>query len=224
MVLLISVTVALLLTAALWLVWMHTRERRPHGGRVSATPMVFMPHPGSAPMVRPPQPVHPATHAVHASAPDAVAVAGATGVGVAEMGSESPTIALKRRAPRARKTTGDGNAALGTLRMLPGRLVPEDREVLRDDIRFVALDTAGDQRFTLGRGDGPAREHIQLSAPTVSRRHASLLYHDGVWSITNLSETNPVRVNGAELRGEESVALAEGDLVEMGDLLLRFRS
>lgn len=258
MAILISVTVALVLAAALLLAWLLRRERHerhPNGGRVSAPPMVFMPPAGSAPpTVRPPQVAPyvgaPYAGAPHAGAPHAVAphlgqsedgatrpqliqeravaeaVAVATGAGAPSAAApiEGPTLAInRRRMPRSRPAV-DSAAAMGTLRMLPGRLVPEDRQALRDDIRFIALDTTGDQRFTVGRGEGPLHEHIQIAAPTVSRRHATLLYRDGVWSIANLSETNPVRVNGTELRASDSVPLSEGDLVEMGDLVLRFRS
>lgn len=235
MAILIGVTVVLLIAAALLLAWLLSRERHPHGGRVSAPPMVFMPPEGSAPpIVRPP-------YVPHAAAPEdgltrpqliqergvaveAVTVASAVGAPTAATAPvEGPTLAInRRRIPRSRPAP-DSAAAVGTLRMLPGRLVPEDRQALRDDIRFIALDTTGEQRFTLGRGDGPLHEHIQIAAPTVSRRHASMVYASGVWSIANLSETNPVRVNGNELRGPEDLPLAEGDLVEMGDLVLRFR-
>lgn len=242
MAILISVTVALLLAAALLLAWLLSREHHPHGGRVSAPPMVFLPPEGSAPpIVRPPH----VAQAPHVGAPDdgltrpqliqergsleAVAAVAAAGSAASASSSatvpvESPTLAINRRRIPRNRPQADSAAAMGTLRMLPGRLVPEDRHALRDDIRFIALDTTGEQRFTLGRGDGPPHAHIQIGAPTVSRRHATMLYAGGVWSIANLSETNPVRVNGAELRGADDASLADGDLIEMGDLVLRFRS
>lgn len=236
MVILTSVTVVLLLAAALLLVWLLRRERRPHGGHVSAPPMVFLPREGSPPpIVRPPQVTHAGPAEEGATRPQLIqertitdAVAVASGVvqaaPVTATMNDGPTLAInRRRVPRSRPAA-DSAAALGTLRMLPGRLVPEDRQALRDDIRFIALDTTGEQRFTIGRGEGPPHQHIQIAAPTVSRRHATLLYEEGVWSIGNLSETNPVRVNGTELRENDSVILAEGDMVEMGDLMLRFRS
>lgn len=236
MAILIGVTVALLLTAALLLVWLLRRERRPHGGRISAPPLVFLPPEGSAPpIVRAPYVPQVATPDDGVTRPqliqeravtDVMAMASAVGSPLTASTStgDSHTLALnRRRVPRSRPA-GDNLAALGTLRMLPGRLVPDDRKALHDDIRFIALDTAGEQRFTVGRGEGPLHEHIQIAAPTVSRRHATLLYRDGGWTIGNLSETNPIRVNGVELQGSDSVPLAEGDTVEMGDLVLRFRS
>lgn len=239
MAILIGVTVVLVLAAALLLVWLLRRERHAHVGRLSAPPMVFLPPEGSAPpIVR--APYVPPTAAVDdvATRPQLIqehtvseVAALASVVGSSPTSPTSPTLAgennmlalNRRRVPRSRPAV-DSLAALGTLRMLPGRLVPEDRNSLRDDIRFIALDTRGEQRFTVGRGEGPLHEHIQVASPTVSRRHATLLYQDSTWSIANLSETNPVRVNGVELRESDSISLSEGDRVEMGDLVLRFRS
>ncbi len=236
MAILIGVTVVLVLAAALLLVWLLRRERHSRSRHLSAPPMVFLPPEGSAaPIVRAPYvpPSPPADDSAtrpqliqENSTTEVTTLASVVGSSVAAPASagENNMLALnRRRVPRTRPSA-DNLAALGTLRMLPGRLVPEDRNALRDDIRFIALDTTGEQRFTVGRGEGPLHEHIQLAAPTVSRRHATLLYENGTWSIANLSETNPVRVNGVELREGESVPLAEGDMVEMGDLVLRFRS
>lgn len=237
MVILIGVTVVLVLAAALLLVWLLKRERHAHGGRTSAPPMVFLPPEGSAPpIVRAPYvPPQPAPSDDGATRPQLIqehaitevtALASAVGSQVSSPMStgDNNMLALNRRRVPRNRPVADSLAALGTLRMLPGRLVPEDRNALRDDIRFIALATTGEQRFTVGRGEGPLHEHIQIASPTVSRSHATLQYQDGTWSIANLSETNPVRVNGVELRESESIPLAEGDAVEMGDLVLRFRS
>ncbi|HEY0970818.1 MAG TPA: FHA domain-containing protein [Gemmatimonadales bacterium] len=116
-------------------------------------------------------------------------------------------------------------SATGTLRMLPGRFEvveghPSDRE-----IRFVAEPGIFDQCFTMGRGDGTPGRHVRLHGQTVSRMHAALSFRGGMWTIENLSTTNPLRLNGHELVGEQPVApLADGDIVELGEVVLRFRS
>jgi predicted component of type VI protein secretion system len=49
-------------------------------------------------------------------------------------------------------------------------------------------------------------------------------FAEGAWTISNLSSTNPLRVNGRELAlSEESPALADGDRIEVGEVVLRFR-
>ena len=77
---------------------------------------------------------------------------------------------------------------------------------------------------TIGRGDGPPYRHIKLSARTVSRQHARLKFENGRWTISNLSMTNPTVVNGEELsEGTDCRLLHDGDTIEMGEIVLRFR-
>lgn len=157
---------------------------------------------------------------------------GAAASGVADRATRDvmPPPRSRRQAGALRLAADDEpaptpSAATGTLRMLPGRFEvveghPSDRE-----IRFVAEPGIFDQCFTLGRGDGTPGRHVRLHGQTVSRMHAALNFRGGMWSIENLSTTNPLRVNGHELPGEQAVApLADGDIVEMGEVVLRFRS
>jgi predicted component of type VI protein secretion system len=66
---------------------------------------------------------------------------------------------------------------------------------------------------------------VELRSPTVSRQHAVLRYLQGQWHIENLSRTNPVLINGRSLPagGAARSALADGDRVEMGEVVFRFR-
>lgn len=112
----------------------------------------------------------------------------------------------------------------GTLRMLPGRLEVVAGLPTHADIRFVQTGSAHAQRVTLGRKAGELYEHVQIVSPTVSRLHAAIDFAEGRWSIENLSDTNPLRVNGAELeRGGPPLTLSDGDTVELGEVTLRFR-
>lgn len=109
------------------------------------------------------------------------------------------------------------------VQILPGRLEVVAGEPARDDIRFVGRmgETA---RITLGRAPGSAQRVVTLRSPTVSRRHARMEFVDGQWTITNLSKTNPVVVNEDMLAPDGSVGrvLAEGDRIELGEVVLRF--
>jgi predicted component of type VI protein secretion system len=107
---------------------------------------------------------------------------------------------------------------------LPGWLEIAEGPHKGERIRFPRLDD-GTSDYTLGRGEGPAQTHIQLPVTTVSRQQARMHYAAGRWQLVNLSQTNPTSVNGREL--QEPAAehwLQDGDAVEMGDLLLRFRA
>jgi pSer/pThr/pTyr-binding forkhead associated (FHA) protein len=78
-------------------------------------------------------------------------------------------------------------------------------------------------RVTLGREQGPPHRTVTLRSPTVSRRHARLDFADGVWRIRNLSRTNPVVVNDRTLDDPAAtLALADGDRIELGEVVLQF--
>lgn len=108
---------------------------------------------------------------------------------------------------------------------LPGRLEITGGPHRGEAIRFPCLDGGSSADYTLGRGDGPPRTHIRLPVTTVSRQQARLRYEGGRWKLINLSQTNPTAVNGQVLHTPEGVRwLQDGDTVEMGELVLRFRS
>lgn len=107
---------------------------------------------------------------------------------------------------------------------LPGRLEITGGPHRGEAIRFPRVDGASAD-YTLGRGEGPPRTHIRLPVTTVSRQQARLRYEGGRWKLINLSQTNPTAVNGQVLHTPEGVRwLQDGDTVEMGELVLRFRS
>lgn len=111
----------------------------------------------------------------------------------------------------------------GTLQLLPGRLDVVGGDPGRGGIRFVKIPTE-EPEVTFGRSAGPQYRHIQLKIPTVSRMHARMWFRDGVWSIENLSETNPVVVNGQTmgLGQSSSRVLSDGDRIEMGEVVFRY--
>lgn len=113
----------------------------------------------------------------------------------------------------------------GTLQFLPGRFeVIEGREI-GQEIRFVRQPGSAQTEVTFGRQDGTAYRHVQLHEPTVSRLHAKMTLEDRNWRLTNLSATNPVSVNGKPLDPDHgSVMLRDGDRVEMGEVVFRFRA
>lgn len=111
----------------------------------------------------------------------------------------------------------------GRLQFLPGALEVVDGTDRQREIRFLRSAGAVTE-YTIGRAGGPPTSHVQLPVPTVSRQHARMRFADGAWTIRNLSSTNPLRVNGRELDvAEESPALADGDRIEVGEVVLRFR-
>jgi pSer/pThr/pTyr-binding forkhead associated (FHA) protein len=127
----------------------------------------------------------------------------------------------------------------GTLQFLPGRLEVIAGRDAGQEIRFVRTPGPDGTRVTFGRAEGAPYRHIQLREPTVSRAHARMtlevVSQNGVdasasaarWRLENLSATNPVVVNGTPLGADESercsVVLDDGDRIEMGEVVFRFR-
>lgn len=110
----------------------------------------------------------------------------------------------------------------GTLKLLPGRLEVINGPDEGNEIRFVH--PGGDvPEITFGRSEGPKFAHIQLPAPTVSRRHALLRFETGSWRIANFSETNPVVVNGNAMDAVgETRDLKDGDVLEFGEVSFKY--
>jgi FHA domain-containing protein len=188
------------------------------------------PTPESVATAAPAQPARPAPPESPYAPPRREAATGTTGWAESivepprlrlETTAERPPVApegkpLGRRSPRPID---------GTLQFLPGRFeVLEGREI-GQEIRFVRQPGAAKTEVTFGRQDGIPYQHVQLHEPTVSRLHAKMTLEDQDWRLTNLSATNPVSVNGAPLGADHgSVLLRDGDRVELGEVVFRFRA
>lgn len=111
----------------------------------------------------------------------------------------------------------------GTLQLLPGRLEIESGEGAGHEVRFVRV-PGTEPEVTLGRSSGEPHRHIRLDSPTVSRLHARLRFGMGRWTLKNESATNPTLHNGRALESPDDAAtLRDGDRIELGDVVFRFR-
>ena len=114
--------------------------------------------------------------------------------------------------------------AEGTLPFLPGRLEIGSGFDAGREIRFVNVPGPDGTDVTFGRIEGALYRHVQLRDKTVSREHAVMQWRAGYWYLRNLSQTNPVARNGAVLDTVHAPCLQDGDRIEMGEVLFRFRS
>ncbi len=81
---------------------------------------------------------------------------------------------------------------------------------------LLALDwTGGQGELILGRHDSC---DVVLSDPSVSRRHARLVFRDGNWVLQDLHSTNGTLVNGVRVG---RCTLRPGDRLALGDEQLR---
>jgi hypothetical protein len=110
------------------------------------------------------------------------------------------------------------------LEILPGRLEVLSGETKHREIRFVRIH-GEPAELILGRESSRSPQTVELESQTVSRRHARFAYANGRWAVTNLSRTNPIVVNDERIE-DKSIerSLADGDRVELGEVVLRFWS
>jgi FHA domain-containing protein len=126
-------------------------------------------------------------------------------------------------APSAQELVSSSAPRDGTMLLLPGRLEIVSGNDRMKEVRFVNV--PGTDVVTFGRHEGETYTHVRVDSPTVSRMHATMRYSDRRWLIRNLSATNPVVLNGEPLPdvGNEQ-ELHDGDRVEMGEVIFRFRA
>jgi hypothetical protein len=123
-------------------------------------------------------------------------------------------------------TDGDvvhaGQPPAGVLEVLPGRfLVDEgDRET---EIRIFRTAPGERVETTIGRDPGPPYRHIQLLPPSVSAKHAKLVFDRRSYSLINYARTSPTRVNGEEIEENASRRLVDNDRIEIGDVVMTYR-
>jgi len=223
----------LVLVALGGILWWAQRSPHRSPGESSPPPLVFLPVSAGLPADHaPPRRTPDATPAVSYAPPPPPRVEEEDDVEPLVLSMEEREVAeggtAWRRRDRARVLRAEGaeppSALTGTLRMLPGRLEVVAGLPVRSEIRFVQTGGGPEQQVTLGRQEGRPYEHVQLASQTVSRLHAAMTYSRGRWRVANLSETNPLRVNGAAVAREAPpVELADGDTVELGEVVLRFR-
>jgi hypothetical protein len=209
-------------TGVPWPSWRTGETSR--AANASPRPRSFHPHayqpPGGAtsrPAARPaaeaavvPAPARPAEAAEGTSAPAARAPA-----------DLSPAAA---EAPLGTSSVRFSVPTDATLQFLPGRLEITNGADRGRDLRFVRMPGAAITEITFGRCAGAPYRHVQLEDATVSRKHARLRLQQQRWHLTNWSSTNPVLHNGVELAVDEEVALSDGDRVDMGEVIFRFRA
>jgi hypothetical protein len=111
-----------------------------------------------------------------------------------------------------------------SVEILPGRLEVLAGDPTHREIKFVRA-RGQPAELILGRDPARSPQTVELQSDTVSRRHARFEYSHGRWTVTNLSGTNPVVVNDERILDPSfERPLADGDRVELGEVVLRFRS
>jgi type III secretion system YscD/HrpQ family protein len=69
-------------------------------------------------------------------------------------------------------------------------------------------------------GRDPDESQLLIADPKVSRKHAQISYSEGIYTLLNLSQTNPIFVNDEQLQAP--CALKQGDKIKIGDSVFHF--
>jgi hypothetical protein len=114
-----------------------------------------------------------------------------------------------------------------TMKFVPGRLVIAAGPDQGKEFRIAGRPTPEGNVVTIGRAEVEGERafaHIQLGDTyrTVSRMQAEIIQQDQTILLKNTSETNPTIVNGDHVPTGESVELQDGDMIRMGELMLRY--
>ena|GEM_PF-202552 len=73
---------------------------------------------------------------------------------------------------------------------------------------------------TIGRN---ASNTLQISDEYVSGNHAELIWNDGVWWLIDSGSRNGTLVNNRRLARTARAKLAQGDVIQFGEVTFRFR-
>ncbi len=114
-----------------------------------------------------------------------------------------------------------------TMKFVPGRLVIAAGPDQGKEFRIAGRPTPEGNVVTIGRAEVEGEKafaHIQLGDTyrTVSRMQAEIIQQDDKILLKNTSETNPTMVNGDHLPTGETTELEGGDMIRMGELMLRY--
>jgi len=109
-----------------------------------------------------------------------------------------------------------------TVKIVPGRFEVISGISDLSELRLYADPGRSQSEYTFGRDPGKTHYHFQLKSETVSRKQAKLIVTKNDYSLINYSETNPTIVNGKPLDINDSHLLNPGDVIEMGEIKLKF--
>ncbi len=221
-------------TAAVVLsLWLSRRRRdvqlRAHGKPVLVMPLSSMPDVPRTPIVRDAQPTRrsPITALAVAErlAPDDYSVVSHSSLDDVSTVTTGQAIRSGEIAEMIQgRSLRFHRAVDASHNLVPGRLEVAEGPDAGLELRFIRVEESEEPVVTFGRSEGPPFRHVQLLEPTVSRTHARMSHDFEGWTLTNLSRTNPVSINGSPLLDESPHRLYDGDRVEMGTLMFRYRA
>ncbi len=114
-----------------------------------------------------------------------------------------------------------------TMKFIPGKLVVAAGPDQGKEFRIAGHPTPEGNVVTMGRAEVKGERafaHIQLGDTyrTVSRMQAEIVQKDQDIYLKNKSTTNPTMVNGDPVEAEDMIELEDGDMIRMGEMMMRY--
>lgn len=112
-----------------------------------------------------------------------------------------------------------------TLKFIPGQFIILTGQDRGKAFRVSGFPTPEGHLITVGRDPvegARAYAHIQMDVPTVSRKHAELVFKDKVLYLKNLSDTNPIQLNSEEIPVGEFVVLDLDSELRIGEIRMKY--
>jgi hypothetical protein len=153
-----------------------------------------------------------------------------------EMGGDGDGDGAEQRIKSSSSSSGSGGGGPATLKFkappktmkfIPGKLVVAAGPDQGKEFRIAGHPTPEGNVVTMGRAEVEGERafaHIQLGDTyrTVSRMQAEIVQKDQDIYLKNKSTTNPTMVNGDPVEAENMVELDDGDMIRMGEMMMRY--
>jgi len=151
-----------------------------------------------------------------------------------EMGGDGDEAEQRIKSSSSSSGSGSGGPATlkfkappKTMKFIPGKLVVAAGPDQGKEFRIAGHPTPEGNVVTMGRAEVEGERafaHIQLGDTyrTVSRMQAEIVQKDQDIYLKNKSTTNPTMVNGDPVEAEAMVELDDGDMIRMGEMMLRY--
>ncbi|WP_179862208.1 FHA domain-containing protein [Longibacter salinarum] len=151
-----------------------------------------------------------------------------------EMGDDEGDAEQRIKSSSSSSGSGSGGPATlkfkappKTMKFIPGKLVVAAGPDQGKEFRIAGHPTPEGNVVTMGRAEVEGERafaHIQLGDTyrTVSRMQAEIVQKDQDIYLKNKSTTNPTMVNGEPVEAEKMVELDDGDMIRMGEMMLRY--
>ena len=144
--------------------------------------------------------------------------------------TEYKTAKIQPAKPAVLQDRAEETADYRTTKILPGKLIMLNNQHGAEETAVIYLtDPSGRGEVEIGRESPDVTSGVRIKdkANTLSRRQARLVYsaRTGEFRLVNLAgeDSNPTVIKGRRMANQETVLVANDDILQMGAIRLQFR-